>query len=168
MTVGVLITNFQSWPLTVRSVSELLKWSGDHISQIIIVDDASDAPASWVGNSRVVIHHNTRNCGYVASINIGMDLMRSDVVLMLDCDAYPLMDFEPTLVSRFSADVRLAALGATAKNAAGDESMTGEPYPTLPYFLAGQGLGARCKGTGGFQALASYCTLIVPAVRTAA
>jgi GT2 family glycosyltransferase len=148
--VGVLVSNYQSWPLTERAIREVLRWSGDAISKIVVVDNASDAPALFPNTDKVVIHRNIQNLGYVRSVNIGMHLLDDDVVLFLDCDAYPLMDLIPQIFQHFQNEPRLGALGFFEFNAEGKTRIAGDHEPTLISFLLGQALGARCARHGWF------------------
>src|ERR1700730_15327054 len=98
MHVGILITNYQAWALSSRAVAEVRRWSEDSIARIVVVDDASDAPSDMGADNDILIHRNQQNLGYVASVNVGMKLLTEDVVVLLDCDAYPLMNLVPTIL----------------------------------------------------------------------
>jgi GT2 family glycosyltransferase len=149
-TIGVMITNYKAWPLTEKAIQAVLQWSGNSISKIIVVDDASDAPATYLGSDKVVIHRNRENMGYVRSVNVGMRLFTEDIVLFLDCDAYPLMDLTPALSKRFEEEPRLGALGFFERGENGKAHLAGEYEPTLMNFLLGQSLGQRCADKGWF------------------
>lgn len=149
--VGVLITNYQAWPLTERAIREVLRWSENSISKIVVVDDASDAPEAYPESKKVVIHRNAENLGYVRSVNVGMHLIDDDVVLFLDCDAYPLMDLVPGIIRHFQNEPRLGALGLFEVNGEGKTRIAGDHEPTLVNFLLGQSLGARCARHGWFM-----------------
>jgi GT2 family glycosyltransferase len=149
-TIGVLITNYQSWPLTEKSIKEVLRWSGKGISKIVVVDDASDAPEKFPESEKVVIHRNPKNLGYVRSVNVGMRLLDDEVVLFLDCDAYPLMDLVPRIIEHFQDEPTLGALGIFESDANGKARIAGEHEPTLIHFLLGQALAMRCAQHGWF------------------
>jgi GT2 family glycosyltransferase len=114
-------------------------------AEIIVVDDASDAPSHWPGNDRVRICRNARNLGYVRSVNRGMSVMQSEIILILDCDAYPLTDFVPTLRQRFGSEATLGALGGRVTNGSGHYGITGEAAPRLSSFIVGQALNAQLR-----------------------
>jgi hypothetical protein len=148
--IGVLITNYQSWPLTENAIREVLRWSGNNISKIVVVDDASDATGKFPDSDKVVIHRNPKNLGYVRSVNVGMRLLDDELVLILDCDAYPLMDLVPRILEQFQDEPRLGALGIFESDASGKARIAGEPEPTLLHFLLGQALAMRCARQGWF------------------
>ncbi len=150
MPVSVLITNYLSWPLTQRAIREVLHSSGDSISKIVVVDDASDAPETFPESDKVVIHRNPKNLGYVRSVNVGMRLLDEEVVLFLDCDAYPLMDLIPQVMRHFQNEPRLGALGFFEVNGEGQTRMAGDSEPTLLNFLLGQAVGSWCAKRGWF------------------
>jgi hypothetical protein len=150
MTLGVLITNYQAWSLTELAIKEVLRCSGERISRIIVVDDASDAPAIFPESAKVFIYRNPQNLGYVRSVNVGMRLMNEDLVLLLDCDAYPIMDLVPGILRHFEGEPGLGALGVLEVGASGKTRIAGEREPTLGYFLLGQALGDRFTRRGWF------------------
>jgi GT2 family glycosyltransferase len=166
--IGVLITNYQSWPLTERAIREVLRWSGNSIARIVVVDDASDAPVVFAESDKVVIHRNAENFGYARSVNIGMRLLNDDFVLFLDCDAYPLMDLVPEMIRHFQAVPRLGALGFFEMGADGKTRIAGDGEPTLMNFLLGQALGARCARKGWFTGRRFVLHSCCMAVRRAA
>lgn len=145
MNVGVLVTNYRAWPLTEHAIHEVLRWSGVGFTRVLVVDDASDAPVLLAGHPNVLIHRNPVNLGYVKSVNLGMRSMSEDVVLLLDCDAYPLMDLAPGILKHFDEDAKLGALGLSEVSKDGQTRLSGEPEPTLAHFLLGQAIASFCS-----------------------
>lgn len=140
MTLGVMITNFQAWNTTLATLHSVLQHAGGEVAQILVVDDASDAPDQWIGDPMVVVHRNPTNLGYVRSVNVGMSLMKTDLVVVLDCDAQPLTQFAREVRQRFSANPKLAALGFTQTDQSGDLRPSGERVPGVLDFVLGTGL----------------------------
>ena len=145
MTIGVLITNYKAWPTTQATLTAVINLHPDSVDlpQILVVDDESDAPSSWDGDPRVQIHHNPRNIGYVRSINVGMALMRTDLVVILDCDARPLTAFTRITRDTFTAHPDLGALGFTQTDESSALRPSGEPTPTLREFIIGPAFFSR-------------------------
>jgi GT2 family glycosyltransferase len=150
MNIDVLITNYKAWNLTQKAIHEVLRWSGDSVSRIIVIDDDSDAPANFPDSDKVTIHRNGKNVGLVRSLNLGMRLTSAEVVLLLDCDAYPLMDLIPGTLKHFAEDSRVGALGFFEFGPRGRTRIAGSNEPTLAYFLLGQALGGRFARRGWF------------------
>lgn len=140
MTLGVLITNFQAWNTTLATLRLVLQHAGGGLAQIVVVDDASDAPDQWIGDPLVVVHRNQTNLGYARSVNVGMRLMKTDLVVILDCDAQPLTPFVQEIRQRFLANSKLAALGFTQTDNSGDLRPSGERVPGVVDFVLGPGL----------------------------
>ncbi len=145
MTLGVLITNYQAWPTTLATLEAVIALCPEaaELAQIVVVDDASDAPSKWDKDPRVSIHRNTQNLGYVRSVNVGMGLMQVDVVIMLDCDARPLTAFAQEVRQQFAADEKLGALGFTQTDDTQVLRPAGEPTPILREFLIGPAFFSR-------------------------
>lgn len=149
MTLGVLITNYHAWHLTLATLEAVLSMHPDHsdLSEIIVIDDASDAPETWSGDSRVHIHRNAQNLGYVRSVNVGMALMNSEIVVLLDCDARPLTSFANVTRQYFDAESSLGVLGFTQTDESESLRPSGEPTPTLREFIIGPAFFSRLPST---------------------
>lgn len=145
MTLGVLITNYQAWPTTLATLEAVLALCPEAagLVQIVVVDDASDAPAYWDQDPRVSIHRNAQNLGYVRSVNVGMALMQADVIILFDCDARPLVAFAAEVRQMFRKDEKLGALGFTQTDDTQVLRPAGEPTPTLREFLVGPAFFSR-------------------------
>lgn len=145
MTLGVLITNYQAWPTTLATLEAVIELcpAAAELAQIIVVDDASDAPSIWDKDPRVTIHRNKQNLGYVRSVNVGMALLQVDVVIMLDCDARPLNAFAQEVRRHFAADEKLGSLGFTQTDDSQVLRRSGEPTPTLREFIIGPAFFSR-------------------------
>ena len=145
MTLGVLITNYQAWPTTLATLEAVIELCPEaaELAQIIVVDDASDAPSIWDKDPRVTIHRNKQNLGYVRSVNVGMALLQVDVVIMLDCDARPLNAFAQEVRRHFAADEKLGSLGFTQTDDSQVLRRSGEPTPTLREFIIGPAFFSR-------------------------
>jgi len=145
MTVGVLITNYKAWPTTLKTVEALVRLHPDpaDLAQIIIVDDASDAPNQLPAYPQIQIQRNPQNKGYVASVNAGMALMTTDLVVVLDCDARPLTPIVAEVKARFTSNPRLGALGFMQTDVSQMLRPAGEPTPTLREFIIGPAFFSR-------------------------
>jgi N-acetylglucosaminyl-diphospho-decaprenol L-rhamnosyltransferase len=145
ITLGVLITNYQAWKTTLGTLEAVIGLcpEASELAQIVVVDDASDAPSEWEKDRRVSIHRNSQNLGYVRSVNVGMALMEVDVVILLDCDARPLTAFAQEVRHQFDVDERLGALGFTQTDDSQVLRPSGEPTPTLREFLIGPAFFSR-------------------------
>jgi GT2 family glycosyltransferase len=112
LTIGVVITNYNSWDLALNSVRAHLDYAGHAIERIIIVDDCSDRPFEGSElDPRIRVVRNESNLGFVRSVNVGFKHLDTDLVLLFDADAYPLMDYSPIIQREFSRDETLGVLG---------------------------------------------------------
>ncbi len=143
MNFGVLITNYQAWPVTAETIKAVLEFGGDALTEVLIVDDCSDAPPTWPIDSRVKIHRNATNQGYVRSVNIGMAQIREELVVMLDCDARPLTPIAAVIAKAFSEDAKLGALGFIQTDDSKTLRPSGEPGPAAVEFVIGPAFWSR-------------------------
>jgi GT2 family glycosyltransferase len=140
--VSAVITNHDTWPLTVRCVKALEKHSSGRLFEIVVVDDASNtqAPPDLPPSARVV--YNGKNLGYQASVNVGFRAVSGDWVLLLDSDAYPLMDVVEPLTRAFAAEPELGAVALATVDELGRGTQSAQAEPRTLGFV----LGPRLEG----------------------
>jgi GT2 family glycosyltransferase len=145
LSVSALITNFNTWPLTQKCISELIYLSDGSLSEIVVVDDASDEAEPFFLPKKVHVIQNSQNKGYVASVNIGFSQIKEDIVVLLDSDAYPLVDLAQHLLTIFDANSRLGAVGFHLVDEEGNPTGSHRPEPHSLGLLLGQKLEARTR-----------------------
>lgn len=149
-TVGVVVTNYETWDLTRRCLGQVLATAGDlHGSlDVLVVDDHSSAPAPdglETLDGPVRLHVNPRNLGLVRSLNLGIRAVGADVVVLFNSDAWPLTGFAGPALRRFAADPRLGILGFATVDAQGRPTGSSEPEPGVASLVLGQRLHARLR-----------------------
>jgi hypothetical protein len=136
--VSVLITNYETWPDAARCARSAVEHTGDHLDKVLIVDDCSEnaGPDDLPEPIRVV--RNDTNQGYVRSVNIGFSHLESDIVVLLDSDAEPLMDFVPGVREAFRRDADIGALAFHLVDRDGNPTGAVSPEPTVFHYVLGQ------------------------------
>jgi hypothetical protein len=140
--ISALVTNYNTWSLTTRCVRELERYSNDRLVEILVVDDASEQAPSESLPEKVRVIRNPQNLGYVASVNIGFAQLREDMILLLDSDAYPLMDLTEPVTRLFAENQKLGALGFQLLDEQGQPTGSSQPEPDAIGLLLGQSLEA--------------------------
>ncbi len=144
-TLGVLITNYQARAQTEETVAAILSLhpSISDVTQIVVVDDASDSPPSLPEDSRITLHLNPTNLGYVRSVNVGAHLLNTDIIVLFDCDARPTAPFAPRLQQTFAARSDIGAVAFVQTDHRPDLRPAAEPPPTLTEFIIGTAFHSR-------------------------
>ena len=140
LSLGVVVTNYETWELTRRCVEAVGRLGG--ADGVVVVDDASKAspPPELDGLARVLV--NPTNVGLVRSLNRGVDACAAEIVVLFDSDAYPLGDFAKPLREAFAADPRLALVGFTTVGTGGRPTASSEEEPDALGLVLGQRLDA--------------------------
>jgi GT2 family glycosyltransferase len=140
---SVVITNYNTWPITLRCLRALERHAPGRAHEILVVDDGSrdPPPPDLPGPVRVI--SNPRNLGYAASVNVGLQEATGDWVLLLDSDAYPAMDVIEPLSRAFAAEPKLGAVGLQTLNERGGPTECSMDVPDAIGFL----LGPRLEGS---------------------
>jgi len=138
LTVAALITNYNTWHLAKRCAEALVRTSGERLSRVLIVDDASQGPIPDGLPERTEVLRNERNEGYVRSANRGVGMLEEDIVMLFDSDAYPLTDLMEPVLEAFRVDAGLGAMGFRAVGSDGRPTGAARTVPGIPGFLVGQ------------------------------
>jgi N-acetylglucosaminyl-diphospho-decaprenol L-rhamnosyltransferase len=162
---SVVITNHDTWPLSLRCVRALATHSRERLASVVIVDDGSKTPAPPELPDWVTVIHNQKNLGYQASVNVGFRAVTTDWVLLLDSDAYPLMDVVEPLTRAFAADPKLGAVALATVDELGRRTQSAQAEPGTLGFLVGprlEGAYLRVRELWGPSQVVVYsCALAV-------
>lgn len=140
MSLGVLVTNYETWDLT-RSCLDGVLAHRNGVDRILVVDDASRQPPPAL-DPAVEVRRNPENLGLVRSLNLGLRALSTDLAVLFDSDARPLGPFAAEVRARFAADPRLAVLGFATVDARGRPTGSSEEEPDLGSLVLGQRLHA--------------------------
>jgi len=138
LSVSVLITNYETWPDAARCARSAVEHSGDQLDEVLIVDDCSENTGPDDLPEPIRVFRNDANQGYVRSVNIGFSHLDSDIVVLLDSDAEPLMDFVPGVREAFREDSDLGALALYLVDRDGNPTGAVSPEPTVFHYVLGQ------------------------------
>lgn len=138
LSVSVLITNYETWPEAVRCAHSAVEHSGNALEKVLIVDDCSSNTGSEDLPEPIRVVRNETNQGYVRSVNIGFSALNSDIVMLLDSDAEPLMDVVPGLQKAFVENPNLGAMALHLVDRDGNPTGAVSPEPTVAHYVLGQ------------------------------
>lgn len=162
MTASVLITVYNCWPIALRAIENHLKFGGDLIEEIIVVDDCSTENIPEVLPDKVRLIRNQTNQGYVKSVNIGFREIQSDLVILFDADSIPLNEYGKALDTYFTEHTDVGAIGFYTVNDKGEQTGMIEPEPNAWSLLLGQQLYARAEKFFTKDPIVIYsCALVV-------
>ena len=158
-TLGVVVTNYDTWELTRRCVEAVLA-RGDAIDAVLVADDHSSSPVPSGLDPRVQVAVNPRNLGLVRTLNRALARIGTDLVVVFDSDAQPLRPFAETVVRAFADDPRLALAGFRTVDSRGRPTASFELEPGAASLVLGQRLHAwyvaAGRRRGGRRALSIY------------
>jgi len=140
LTIGVLVTNYNSWDLAMLCVNAHLKHSGRAIEKILLIDDHSDETYDGPLDPKVRVIRNEKNLGFVKSVNVGFANLDTDLVVLFDADAYPLMDYSASILRDFMNDSRLGVFGFTTYDKNNLVTGSSEEEPGILSLIIGQKL----------------------------
>lgn len=129
LSVGVLVTNYNTWSLAVACAREHRRLHEAALGQVLLLDDCSPNLPPDDLPENVAIVRNERNLGFSASLNKGIRLLGTDIVLIFDADAFPLMPYLNAVRAAFEAEPRLGLLGFRTEDERGVPTAAWHPEP---------------------------------------
>lgn len=145
LSVGVLVTNYNSWELAHQCVQAHLELHGDRLARVVLLDDASPTPPPFESDGRYELIINPHNLGFAANLNKGVALMGTDIVLIFDADARPLKPYLDTLLHAFETDPMLALVGFSTVDENGNPTSSTDKEPNQWSLVLGQAIYARLQ-----------------------
>jgi GT2 family glycosyltransferase len=149
LSIGVLVTNYNSWTLALNCVRQHLALHADRLSRVILLDDSSSTlPNITVAEAKKMgfdLIQNSKNLGFAATLNKGVTMMGTDIVLIFDADAHPLKPYFDILQDEFTKDSSLALLGMPTIGKSGFSTESFCPEPNIWSLALGQKLYAKTR-----------------------
>ncbi|QYA25188.1 glycosyltransferase [Gramella sp. MT6] len=139
MKLGILVTNYNTWKLTSNCVENCLIHADSKIDQFVIVDDCS---SEVFENQFDHIHfiQNPSNLGLIKSLNRGLIEMKTDLILILDSDAWPLEKYIKKIKEYFIQNPAVGIATFQTENSEGKPSDSFEAEPGALSLILGQQL----------------------------
>lgn len=141
MKVSIVIPNYNGEDLLKKNLPKVFK-ALDFYSkkenvkgEIIVVDDCSkDSSVKELKKQNVRVMENEKNLGFSSTVNKGVKNAKGEVVVLLNTDVYPTVDFLISLLSHFN-DPKVFAAGCLDKSVEGEKTVE-----------RGRGIGKWSKG----------------------
>ncbi|MCY2687951.1 glycosyltransferase family 2 protein [Salinimicrobium sp. TH3] len=139
MSLGLLVTNYNTAALTTSCIEHSLKYADAPIDQFVVIDDCSTEDYSF-NFKEVEVIRNSRNLGLIKTLNRGLKNMHTDLILILDSDAWPLEDYVSGVKSYFNDNPEVGIATFQTVNSKGLASASYEAEPGALSLLLGQQL----------------------------
>lgn len=146
--LGAVIVNYNTLNLTVNCVRSLLDHGVVPAGDIVVVDNASPdgsgprLQAALPAGVRVVL--SSRNGGFGAGVNLGMQASFTELVLVLNPDTYFKRNDLDVIRELFDRRPRLGVAGLRLVNPDGSLQYSARRFYSLPDILARRTLLGRC------------------------
>lgn len=139
MTVGLLTTNYNTAELTLKCITNCLNFADDKIDQFTVVDDCSTEVFENPFEN-VMLIRNPQNMGLVKSLNKGLSVTDTDLIILFDSDAWPLESYIKQTKIFFEQNPTIGIAAYRTYNDKGDITASFEPEPNALSVLFGQKL----------------------------
>ena len=139
MELGILVTNYNTWELTSTCIENCLKYADSTIDQFVVVDDNSTEKFDH-DFDEIELIQNKRNLGLIRSLNKGLNQMETELILILDSDAWPLENYINGIKKFFSENPDVGIATFQTENSEGNSSNSFEAEPGALSLILGQQL----------------------------
>lgn len=144
--VSIIIPVYGQWDLVKRNIDSLLRHDSTNINEVLIVDDCSPEPNPYdFNNSIVQIIKNKNNLGYSGTINKGLVRANSEIIILLDSDAYPIGPFIQILTKIYENDPTVGCVGFGTVDDEGVDTGNFQFEPSVIGFILGQLLQSKLE-----------------------
>ncbi|MBO9699690.1 MAG: glycosyltransferase family 2 protein [Sporocytophaga sp.] len=148
--VSIVIPVYGQWHLLKRNIDSLIKFDKDLIHEIIFVNDCSPEKNPYVFDDSIVKEVlNITNKGYAGTVNVGLKKASSDIVVLLDSDAYPIESFIRKVIDAFRKNKRLGCIGFATVDDEGSPVGNFRYEPNVYGLMLGQKLEAKLSFLNG-------------------
>jgi GT2 family glycosyltransferase len=143
LSIGVLVLNYNTWDLALRALNAAIGLEEGIVSDYVLFDDGSPTNPPAEIDPRITVVRGGANVGFARALGSAFALMKSDIVVLFDSDAYPLTPFADRVRQHFQQDIHLGQLGFRTEDEHGSETESFFAEPTQWSLILGQALHAR-------------------------
>jgi GT2 family glycosyltransferase len=166
--ISIVIPNYNTWNLVARNIDSLYKYDANAFGEIIVVDDCSPTPRPVDFYPEVKVIRNSQNLHYTKTVNVGLNVAKGDIVILLDSDAYLIEPICQHIQSAFEEDERLACLGFDTVGSQGKQVDNFLYEPTYRSLVSGQQIHKLLKPFLSYRGKKEYPFSCAVAFRKAA
>jgi GT2 family glycosyltransferase len=142
--ISVVIPVYGQWNLLKKNIDSILALEEENVEEIIVVDDCSPESNPYhFSNDKIRIYQNNKNLGYAGTVNNGLKIAKSDIILLLDSDAHLIGPVLEKLIDLFDGDSTLGCIGLTSIGKDGLITGSFQIEPTILGYIIGQAAEAR-------------------------
>lgn len=141
--MGVMVLNYNTWDIAIRAMNASVELSYPTVMEFVLFDDGSPTPPPENIDPRIRVVLGGINRGFARALVASFAQMKSDIVVVFDSDAYPLVPFAEEVRRRFEDDEQLGQIGFQALDENGVPTESFWKEPTQWSLILGQGLYAR-------------------------
>ena len=143
LSIGVLVLNYNTWDLALRALNAAIRLEAENVSEYVLFDDGSPGHPPAGSDPRIRVVCGGSNVGFARALQAAFVLMKSDIVVLFDSDAYPLTPFSVRVRKHFEDDARLGQLGFRTEDGNGSQTESFFAEPTQWSLILGQALHSR-------------------------
>jgi GT2 family glycosyltransferase len=145
LSLAILLTNYNTWEIAQRCVNACFQQDSGRFDRLVVYDDCSTTELTGSFPAGTELHRGCPNRGLTVALNVAFGMVKEDIVVLFDSDAYPTTPFCDAVRSMFARDpeLGLAALRTIGRDGKSTQSYSAEP--NVWSLLLGQRLFGRLE-----------------------
>ncbi len=150
--LSVVMPVYGQWNLVKRNIVSLLNFDKRFIREIIVVDDCSPECNPYNFDESIVsILKNQLNQGYTSTVNVGLKKASSEIILLLDSDAYLIGPVAADIIEMYEQEPLLGCVGYRTLDDQGQTTGSFCYEPNTLGLILGQQLESRLNSLPSFK-----------------
>jgi GT2 family glycosyltransferase len=143
LSMGVLVLNYNTWDIALRAIGAAIEFEYPAITEFVLFDDGSPTPPPDNIDPRIRVLRGEVNRGFAGALVVAFAQMRSDIVVLFDSDAFPLVPFAAKVRQQFESDEELGQIAFQSQDEKGSPTESMMKEPSKWSLVLGQALYAR-------------------------
>jgi GT2 family glycosyltransferase len=145
LSLAVLLTNYNTWNLAKRGVDACFQQDRGRFDRLLIYDDCSTEEFAGELPEGAQLYKGCPNLGLTRALNVAFGMLKEDVVVLFDSDAYPTTPFCDDVRDLFAEDPELGLVALRTIGRTGKASQSFAAEPNVWSLLLGQNLYGRME-----------------------
>ena len=140
MSIGILITNYNTWSMTSEAIQHCFTYAGTDSIHVTVVDDASTEVFNNQFGESIRLIRQEKNQGLIKSLNLGLTSINTELICIFDSDAWPLEPFTEGVKDYFKNNPSVGIAAFKTEDIHGFPNASFEAEPGIMSLVLGQKL----------------------------
>ncbi|MGB6686600.1 MAG: glycosyltransferase [Terracidiphilus sp.] len=145
LSLAILVTNYNTWEIAKRCVDACFQQDRGRFDRLLVYDDCSTEESAGEFPESTQLYKGCPNLGLTKALNVAFGMVKEDIVVLFDSDAYPTTPFCDSVKDLFAEDPQLGLITLRTIGRTGKPTQSFAAEPNVWSLLLGQNLYAKME-----------------------